>query len=66
MGREDQLWQEVCSAPLGFALGALCPGVAWCAGGVAVRRDACEIPTPSLADPCAGKVGAGDFPSIIL
>lgn len=28
--------------------------------------DACEIPAPSLAALCTGKVGAGDFPRVIL
>lgn len=66
MGREGQLRQGVRSAPQGFAWGALCPAAARCAGGGALSRDACEIPAPSLAAPCAGEVRAGDFPGAIL
>jgi len=61
VGREGQLWWEGCSAP-----GALCLAVTRCAGGISVSGDACEIPAPSLAALCAGKVGAGGALGAIL
>lgn len=60
----DRLWagraSPVCTP------GSACVVPSRCAGGIAVSRDACAIPAPSLAAPGAGKVGAGDFPSAIL